>query len=279
MSQTSYPKESVGSVYPLFASAAGQAFDRVEPLITPEIIFSDYLFGVKLKDPVTKQEITTPIVQRAIKKAINAIELALNINITPLERSFKAPFDRSLFKSFGHMELPFKPITQLNSFSIESSDGVNQFEFPASWIETSHLHLGQVNFGNIALQTPVGGVNSYAGSAGIASSPLVLTTYMNLGWLPQFYRVTFVTGFPENQIPVFINELIGTQTAIDILSRMGPMYRTSGTSLSQDGISQSISGPGNNLFKQRIDELMARKAELISQIRSYFYSSFFVGNV
>ncbi len=279
MSFTEFPKESVGSVYPLFASAAGQAFNRVEPLITPDIVVADFLFGIRLKDPVTKQEITVPGIQRAIIRAINAIELALNINVTPLERSIKIPFDKSLFRSFGHAELPFKPITQLNSFTIESSDGVQQFPFPASWIETSNLHLGQINFGNIALQTPVGAVNSYAGSAGIGSSPLVLTTYLNLGWIPQFYRVTFVTGFPENQVPVFINELIGVQTALDILSRMGPIFRTSGTSLSQDGISQSISGPGSNLYKQRLDELGARKAELISQIRSYFYASIFVSNV
>jgi len=279
MSFTEFPKDSVGSVYPLFASSAGQQFNRVEPMLTVDILKTDFLFGVRLRDPLTKQELQDADLKRAIIRATNAIELALNINITPLERSIKMPFDRSLFRSFGHMELPFKPILSLNSFTIESSDGVEQFPFPASWIETSNMHLGQINFGNIALQTPVGGINSYAGSAGIGSSPLVLTSYLNLGWLPAFYRVKFVTGFPENQIPVFINELIGVQTALDILSRMGPILRTSGTSLSQDGISQSISGPGNQQYQLRLAELQARKAELISQVRSYFYASMFVSNI
>lgn len=279
MSFTEYPKDSVGSVYPLFASSAGQGFNRVEPLITPEILQKDFLFAVKLKDPITKQEINTADLQRTIIRSVNAIELALNINILPIERSMKMPFDRALFQSFGHMELPFKPILSLNEFAIESSDGVQQFPFPASWIETSNLHLGQLNFGNIALQTPVGGVNSYAGSAGIGSSPLVLTSYLNLGWLPQFYRIKFVTGFPENQIPTSINELIGIQGALDILSRVGILFRTSGTSISQDSISQSISGPGSNLYKQRIDELQMRKKELVNQIKAMFYNSIFVSNV
>lgn len=281
MSGTDFPKTSGPdtSIYPLFASNAGQSFNRCEPLITPEIFQQDFLFGIKMKDPVTKQEITVPMLQRTLIRAMNAIELALNINILPIERSMKLPFDRSLFRSFSHIELPFKPIIQLNSFAIESSDGVAQFEFPASWIETGNMHLGQINFGNIALQTPVGGVNSYAGQAGIASSPLVLTAYLNISWLPAFYRVKVVTGFPEGQVPVFINELIGVQGALDILSRVGPLFRNTGTSISQDAISQSISGPGNALYLHRIEELQLRKAELISQIRSYFYSSIIVGNI
>jgi len=281
MSSTEYPKSSGvdTSVYPLFATPNSSPFGRVEPFLTPEMLLKDHLFGVKLKDPVTKQELNYEDLKRAINRAVNAIELALNINIFPVERSLKLPFDRSLFRSFGLVELAFKPILSLNSFSIESSDGVNQFEFPASWIETGNLHLGQLNFGQIALATPVGSVNSFAGNAGIASSPLVLTAYLNVGFIPQFYRVKVTTGFPENKIPTSINELIGIQTALDILSRMGILFRTSGTSLSQDGISQSISGPGNTIYKLRYDELSARKAELISQIRSYFYSGIFVSNV
>ncbi len=84
MSATEYNKESRGSVYPLFATASGAPFTRVEPMLTPEIVLKDFLFGIRLKDPINKQEYTAVDIKRAITRATNAVELALNINISPL---------------------------------------------------------------------------------------------------------------------------------------------------------------------------------------------------
>jgi len=278
MSATNYPKAVPTSSYPLFASDSGNNFSRVEPLITPEIVLKDYLFGVKLKDPINKQEYTAADIKRAIGKSVNAIELALNINIFPVTRSIKLPFDRNLFKSMGYTELPFRPVLQINKFCIESADQVDQFTFPASMLDVGNLALGLVTFGAVALMTPSGLITSLAGGGGVAS-PLLLTTYQSLNWIPNFYRIECVTGFNDNQIPVSINELIGIQTALDILSRVGPLFRTNSTSISQDAISQSLSGPGNTLYLQRTNELQLRKKELIGQIRGYFYNDIFVSNI
>ena len=102
---------------------------------------------------------------------------------------------------------------------------------------------------------------------------------MNVSWIPSFYRVLVTTGFPENQIPVIVNELIGVTAAIDMLSRIGVMFRATGTSLGQDGISQSISGPGPNIYATRIEQLQLRQQQIINQVRQYFYSDIFVSNV
>ena len=52
--------------------------------------------------------------------------------------------------------------------------------------------MGLVTFGAISIMTPTGLVNSYGGPGG--QSPLVLTSYMNVSWIPAFYRIFVTTG-------------------------------------------------------------------------------------
>lgn len=270
-------KASRGSVYPLFSTNSGGNFNRVEPLLTPDILKSDFLFAVKLFDPVNKRPISDPDLVRAINRAVCSVELSLGLSIFPVQRTIKVPFDKSLFRSFGHTEIPFKPVLSIEQFAIESADQVVQFTFPANLLETSNLHLGLITFGALSLITPNGIVTSVAGGTG--SSPLVLSSYLNVNFIPAFYKIVCTTGFPENKIPTVLNELIGVTTALDILSRVGPGFRNSSTSLSQDGLNQSISGLGPNQYKQRIDELTLRKEKIEAQLKSYFYQSMFVSNI
>jgi len=270
-------KASVGSVYPIYASAGSGALSRVEPLITVEEFKSDYLIGVRLYDIINKRPITDSDLKRCLIRAMNNVEMSLNLNITPLQRTLKMPFDRLLFNAFGHMEIPVRPILSIDKMSIESADLTDQFIFPANLLETSNLHMGLITFGAISIMTPTGLVNSAGGPGG--QSPLVLTSYMNVSWIPAFYRILVTTGFPENQIPVIVNEMIGVTAAIDMLSRIGVMFRATGTSLGQDGINQSISGPGPNIYLARIQQLQQRQDQIRDQLRSYYYNDIFVSNV
>lgn len=274
---TSNSKASRGSVYPLFAVETSGGFNRVEPLLTPEILKTDFLFAVRLYDPINKIQLGPEDLKRAINRAISSIELSTGLTIFPVQRAVKVPFDKSLFRAFGHTEIPFKPVLSIDEFAIESADQLNQFIFPPNLLETSNLHLGLLTFGAISLITPTGLVTSAAGGQG--SSPLILTSYLNVNWIPAFYKVLCTTGFPENKIPTVVNELIGVTCALDILSRIGPTFRNNSTSISQDGLNQSLSGQGPNIYKQRIDELTLRKEKIEEQLKAYFYQKFIVSNI
>jgi hypothetical protein len=128
-------KTSGGSLYPMSAVDTSGNFDRVEPLITPEILKKDWLFGVQLFDKVTNTRLTDEDLKRTIVRAIRQLEMELKINIFPVERKIKMPFDYALFKYFGHLEVPYKPISTLLSLYIEDSNFNNIYTFPPSIIE------------------------------------------------------------------------------------------------------------------------------------------------
>jgi hypothetical protein len=97
--------------------------------------------------------------------------------------------------------------------------------------------------------------------------------------LPAFWVADVITGFPENQIPTPINELIGITAAIELLSKVSPLFKVNSQSISHDGLSQSVSGPGSQIFAGRIAELKEKKNRLVRQVKHIYYASVFVSNI
>ena len=85
-----YQKASVGSVYPIYARGGSGALSRVEPLITVEEFKTDYLFGVRLYDAINKRHITDAELKRCLIRAMNAVEMSLNMTITPLHKELSS---------------------------------------------------------------------------------------------------------------------------------------------------------------------------------------------
>jgi hypothetical protein len=274
---TNLSKTGGGSVYPIHAVDTSGNFDRIEPLITPEILIKDWLFAVPLYDRVTNTRMTNEDLKRTIVRAIRQLELELKINIFPVERQIKMPFDYALFKYFGHLEIPYKPIHTLLSLYLEDSNFNNIYTFPPSIIETRNMWMGQLNFGPVTVQTPTGLVfNEAAGGGG---GVLLLVQTMMATSMPAFYVIDCITGFPDSQIPGVINELIGITAALEVISRVSPIFKVNSQSISHDGLSQSISGPGPQVFAARIADLKEKKAGMLKQLKHLFYNSIFVSNI
>lgn len=270
-------KTTKGSVYPLFCTDTADNFDRIEELVTPDILRADWLFSVPLYDKVNKRPITDIDLKRVINRAISQLELDLKINIFPAQRDIKIPFDSSLFRSFGATEIPYKPVNTLLNMYIEDADNNNTFTFPSQIIDCSNLAVGFLSFGPVTIATPNGAVlNSAASGSG---GTLVLTQFINLSWIPQFFVLQVITGFPENKVPTVINELIGITSALEIFSRVAPLFKVNSQSLGHDSLSQSVSGPGTNVFARRIEELQAKRKQMLDQVKHHFYSSIIVSNV
>jgi len=87
-----------------------------------------------------------------------------------------------------------------------------------------------------------------------------------------------VAGFRDFLVPDFVNDLIGLTAAIEILSQLGATYAwMTGGSLGIDGLSQSSSGPGPQVFATRIGELKERQAKLMKKFRNFGGMSLSVG--
>lgn len=264
------------AAYPVHASETSGLIRRCEPLLTPEKLLSRYLKGIPLKFP-NGDEITSEDLKDKIHLAINEAELLLNMTLNREAFKQKVPFDKSLYDAYIHIKTEHGPILTIEHLAIVSADDQNIFELPPQWIEAANFAKRLINVIPLLAAYGVNSVQGAVGNAGIA----FLTVLGGLGWVPAYWQVKYTAGlsYKEGQVPVPVNELIGVIAAIDVLSLIAPSNIYNSQSVSQDGISQSSSGPGPKLYELRINELEAKKADIIKKLKGIFSGKFFIDNI
>ena len=110
---------------------------------------------------------------------------------------------------------------------------------------------------------------------------LFLRAINNYSWLPAFFTVEYTVGVShvEGKLPILINELIGLTAAIRILSEIQALNKYNSTSINQEGVSQSSSSAGTQIYKQRIEDLEKERQETLQKIKSKFNVKYFVSNI
>jgi hypothetical protein len=209
--------------------------------------------------------------------AMNDAELLLGRTITREAFKEKLPFDYSLYRSYIHLRAEHGPICSLEQLAIVSSDNNTIFEIPPIWIEAANFSKNLINVIPLLAAYGVNSVQGAVGNAGIA----FLTVIDGLNWVPAYWQIRYTAGLSntEGLVPVPVNELIGIIAAIKILSMLAVLFIHTSQSLSQDGISQSSSGPGPRVYQLRIEELMGQRDELVRKLKAIFTSKYFVDNI
>jgi hypothetical protein len=265
------------AVYPVHAQETSGLVKRCEPLLTPEKLVSRFLKGIPLTFPngdvLTPEDLTDKIML-----AVNEAELLLNMTINREQFRQKVPMDHSLYHAFVHIRAEHGPIISLERLAITDTRGINVFEIPAEWIESANFAKRLINV--IPLLAAYG-VNSLQGTTGTGAGLAFLTAMGGMGWVPAYWEITYTAGMSakEGQVPVVVNELIGVLAAIEALSLIAPTNIWTSQSLSQDGISQSSSGPGPAVYRQRLEELELKKKDIIKKLKGVFMGKFFIDNI
>jgi hypothetical protein len=258
--------------YPVNSLETTNLFGRCEPLIVADKLKSRYLKNINLKEYEVED------LKDEIELAINEFELMSGLFVNKVQMKQRVPWDRSLYKAFVYTKLEHKPVLSVEAMSIESSNGENIYNLPASWIEMGNAHKGQINlipilsiFGAAGLQ------DGQASNAGL----IFLQAINNFQWLPGFFSVTYTVGLShkEGQVPKIVNDIIGMTAAINILGAKQAQNKYNSTSVSQDGISQSSSSGGTQVYQPRIDQLMERRERLLKKIKSRFSNKYFLSNI
>lgn len=269
-------KRNGTAIYPVHAEQTSGLMRRCEPFLTPEQLVSRFLKGIPLKfrngDKFTPEDL-----KDRIYLAMNEVELLLGTVITRESFKDKVPFDYALYKAYIHIMAPARPIVSLEHLAIVSADGNNIFELPPAWIEPGNFSKGLVNVIPLLAAYGVNSVQGAVGNAGIA----FLTVIGGLNWVPAYWEIKYTAGLSnkEGSVPVPVNELIGAVAAIAILSEIAPLNIWNSQSQTQDGISQSSSGPGPRLYQLRIEELEKKKEDLTKKLKAIFSTRYFVGNI
>jgi hypothetical protein len=273
LSDQNYPKSYGTKVYPVGAEDSSEVLKRIEPILSPEKLINRYLKGINLS------QYSNDDLKDIIVIAADKTELLIGTTITPVRRKEKHPFDRSLYRSFIHLMANFGPILQVDKMCIRSSNDKNIFEIPADWIDAARLYQKQIN---VIPLTVVGATGITQGQpTGAAGLAFIAAMNGGIDWVPSYWEIEYTTGVcnKEGQVPSIINELIGAIAAINILGSLGAQNKNTSVSISHDGISQSSSNPGPNLYQTRIAELMAERDLMVKKIKGVFYNKRFVTNI
>lgn len=273
-------KEGIGAVYPV--NCVRDAWGTNEPLLNAAQLKMRHLFGIPLVsfavDPLTgkRQVMTDAILEDIIRRAVSKAEADLHLSIMPKIYREKVPFDRQAYAALGYLMLPNHPVSALKQFSVVSADGSNLYNIPPTWVEVAYMHTGQINIVPMTIAFQYGGFNIPTNSPNGGAHFLAI-----LGqnpWIPAFWQVTYETGFPDGALPTLVNDLIGVIAAIDVLSLLATTNaRNSSHSIGVDGLSQSISTPGPQIYDGRIQLLDAQRQNLINKLRNKFGTKTFSG--
>lgn len=277
MADYSDSKATIGDVYPVHATDASSP--RLEPLINPDQLVLRFLWGIPLvsaiRDPSTNKlvKMTDNQIQDLIDSAVQDLELELRMDILPVQHKEKHAYDEAYYKAYGYLQLNHRPIASIEKVTITPANNEDLYEIPKEWIEVAFLPQGQLNVlpmqGTLVQSGLIPSNNSIMGG----SLFFGVSNFRN--WIPAYWQVLYTSGFPEGLVPRVINDLIGVQTAISILSMLAATYvRANAYSLAIDGLSQSVSTPGPQLFALRIQELKEKKEQIISKIKTMYGRKF-----
>ena len=278
------PKAFPTAQYPVHARDTSGTLKRVEPILTPEQLRSRFLKGLYLTFP-NGETYSDVDLKDQINMAINDCELLLKTPISPVQFQEKLDFDQSKYKAFISLKTSNAPIICLEELAIVATNGQPLFVIPAPWIEAANFNRSEINV--IPLLASFG-TNSVAGSPIVGSAPgngvaffALWNAYGLVSNAPAYWQVVYKAGLSgtDGTVPVSVNELIGVVTTINLLSSLALMYLHTSVSLSQDGISQSSSGPGPRIYQLRIEQLTLRKDALVTKLTALFGRRFFLTHV
>ncbi len=281
MADYSNSKPSLGSLLP--QGAVDSAWSRLEPLLTVRMLKDLHLFGIPLvsfiADPITgkRQAMTDEIIADKIISAVALCETELGMEIFPTQHREKLAFDANEFRSLGYFQLRSRPVSSIEKLTVTPANGLDIYQVPNDWIETAYMHRGQINIIPLNIAT-AGGVFQPSVSSTSGGS-WFLSILGQRPWIPAFWQVDYTTGWVDGKIPRMVNEYIGTVAAMEILSLLAATYRVSSHSLGIDSLSQSISLPGPQLYKGRLEELQLKRTQLVRKLKAMMGLLVFSNNV
>jgi hypothetical protein len=269
------------AVYPDRAVDA-QTYTRLEPLLSPSELRNRVLFGIPLvsdiMDPITKkrQVMGDDLLRDLIVGAVNQLEADSGINLLPVQRMEGQPFDRNTFQQWGYLKTRHAPILSVDKIQVKPNDGLGLYTLPLEWLSSANFINGQINIIPIM---PVGSSNFSLTPSGQGAGAAFLALLNQMAWIPQFWEVTYTTGFPDGAVPRIVNELVGCYAAKEVLSMLAATSTTSSRSLGMDGLSQSVSTPGPQRYDTRIQSLEEKRLRLLGKLRALYGKKFIVGTI
>lgn len=224
-----------------------------------------YLWGVDLQKYGNKMP--DDVIENQIQVAQERIEELLQIKLIKQSYSEEKAFYSDDWKSWGFIPTQYPVACPL---AITGKIGtVQQVIYPREWLSAKQTSDSQYLQRQLFL---VPNSNATINQLAVYTGILPQIGYGSARTIPNYWKISYVTGWDRDKIPSTILQVIGKIAAIDILgiASDGMLYSPgiSSTSISFDGLSQSLNSTANattGIFgartKQYIDELFGRSGK------------------
>lgn len=271
--RSSYPENAVDA----------KEWSRLEPLLTPEQLVRRFMWGIPLQsaqmNPLTGQydRLEKEDLKDMILRSVGQVELDSKVDIFPVKRSEKKPFDRNEMTDLGYMRANYRPILSIDKLSVAPGNSPDILTIAPEWLAKDGWVRGEVRIVPTLNTVISGGYIPADGSVGQGSAFVALMG--TKAWLPSFWTMEYTTGFSDGMVPRPLNELIGCYAAIEALSLLATTNKTNSQSIGMDGMSQSISHAGPQVYDSRIRLLEERKQKLLAKMRVMFGNRFTMSNI
>lgn len=222
--------------------------------LTPYMI-KKYMFGLKIVDPDTKQELDDSVYEHLIDTKIPYAEQQLGIAILPrIVANERHDYYANDFMHYNYIQTYERPILQVNS--VEMMYNNQRLEkFPTSWLKV-YTRTGEIEINPAVIvgdSNVLNGGEAYMnGTQAISSAPLWgLPGIASTDVVPQALQYTYVAGMlpPKRrgitrdwEVPLDLVQLIAKYVLRELLEIWGDLIigaGIAGESLSVDGISES----------------------------------------
>ena len=253
-----------------FARNTGLVFSAQE-------IRQSYLAGIKIPSSISSSvlDFSDEDMEMFIRAAQREIENYLNLKLVRKIYSETLQFDNDAWRFWGYIGTTYPVVCPLRLEGFLNT--TKMATYPKDWLSNKRDSDDEEYHRSIYM-VPAGNTGAITNSV-IFAGILPNLGYLNAGKIPNYWTPTYVSGY--HNIPTDIIQAIGMLAAINLLliagsSALGIPGATS-TSLSIDGLSQSISASAN-AFSDRIkmyNEAFDKKLQMLTgKHRGFMFGAF-----
>ena len=283
-------KKGTGSIFPERVIDATGSMPRIEAMLDGTKFRKRFFFGIPTVSPITKEKLTDTDLDDYIVRAMSQFELDTKLNIMPVIKRHRLPFDPNLYQSNIYMEIPDKPVQKVIRMAICSASysntpqindqypsGAEIYKIPNEWIDMSYAIRGTL------FVNPINPAFSAIGtSTAVAAGGATILAFIGVqGWVPAYWTIECVQGFctEEGNVPVVINECIGAKAGVMLIDNLLPLYRVASQSMGVDGLSQSVNDMAYQLLQTKRQFLMESYDKNVKKLKTLTANNIFVSNV
>lgn len=234
-------------------------------IMTPADIRNNFLYGIPQTNYLG-QTLTDDNIRFHIDAATDWLERELQISIRQRYwQQERHDYVATDYFNFGTIRLNHVPLLKVTQYLVIYPDTGQTTSFPLEWVQTDAEGIT----GEIQLVPGVGSANAFVIGMGNTLLPMIFKTS---DYLPDLFKISYISGFPNNKVPGNILQVIGKKVAIDILLQVSNALLAQGTvgqSLSIDGMSQSTQKLPF-IYMGQISMLQKQIDAEISTLRSFY---------